>query len=259
MPVMTQKWFWDIENGRSVLVACGRSRKEMGEAKNGCWAAGDKVVTHVTGGTSQILSELLDYVMSPGRAGQPNDVIIVDRCNVRSSAIQCDYNSSLRCLRWSEQEFIAITDLYTIVLRERRGKCQGSTGMASISARRLCMELGEINVEGCPAEVLGESLYQHIYSNGHICASILGTERSAVLSVSVVCVTLHSMLACCKSRKVPPHVKERPVHNDRYVRTVPNNLKKLFLDPDAVVAPCKKKQKMVNAPHPRYTCKLMLA
>ncbi|KAI6124058.1 hypothetical protein EDD16DRAFT_593575 [Pisolithus croceorrhizus] len=138
--------------------------------------------------------------------------------------------------------------------------------MASISARRLCMELGEINVEGCPAEVLGESLYQrfsrscdanypisvaagrlvvdqmaeapilpHIYSNGHICASILGTERSAVLSVSVVCVTLHSMLACCK---------ERPVHNDRYVRTAPNNLKKLFLDPDAVVAPCKKKQKM---------------
>ncbi|KAI6103716.1 UBC-like protein [Pisolithus croceorrhizus] len=123
--------------------------------------------------------------------------------------------------------------------------------MASISARRLCMELGEINVEGCPAEVLGESLYQRFSRSCDanypisvaagrlvvdqtaeapilpICASILGTERSAVLSVSVVCVTLHSMLACCKSRKVPPHVKERPVHNDRYVRTVPNNLKKV--------------------------------
>ncbi|KAI5981785.1 hypothetical protein EDD15DRAFT_2212399 [Pisolithus albus] len=32
--------------------------------------------------------------------------------------------------------------------------------MASISSRRLSMELGEINLEGCPAEVLGESLYQ---------------------------------------------------------------------------------------------------
>ncbi|KAI6096379.1 hypothetical protein F5141DRAFT_1067753 [Pisolithus sp. B1] len=94
------------------------------------------------------------------------------------------------------------------------------TGMVSISARRLCMELGEINLEGCPAEVLGKSLYQHIYSNGHICASILGTEWSPVLICS--------------------HVA-RPMHNDRYVWTAPNNLKKLFLDPDAVVALCKKK------------------
>ncbi|KAI6138240.1 hypothetical protein EDD17DRAFT_1782739 [Pisolithus thermaeus] len=113
--------------------------------------------------------------------------------------------------------------------------------MASISARRLCMELGEINVEGCPAEVLGESLYQRFSRSCDanypisvaagrlvvdqmaeapilpICASILGTERSAVLSVSVVCVTLHSMLAFLF----------RPVHNDRYVRTAPNNLKKV--------------------------------
>ncbi|KIJ60106.1 hypothetical protein HYDPIDRAFT_161350 [Hydnomerulius pinastri MD-312] len=62
-------------------------------------------------------------------------------------------------------------------------------------------------------------VHPHVYSNGHICASILGTEWSPVLSVSAVCVTLQSMLASCK-------VKERPVDNDRYVRTAPDNPKK---------------------------------
>ncbi|KAG9314745.1 UBC-like protein [Chiua virens] len=62
-------------------------------------------------------------------------------------------------------------------------------------------------------------IHPHVYSNGHICASILGTEWSPVLSVSAVCVTLQSMLASCK-------VKERPVDNDRYVRTAPDNPKK---------------------------------
>ncbi|KAF9234950.1 ubiquitin-conjugating enzyme/RWD-like protein [Melanogaster broomeanus] len=62
-------------------------------------------------------------------------------------------------------------------------------------------------------------IHPHVYSNGHICASILGTEWSPVLSVSAICVTLQSMLASCK-------VKERPVDNDRYVRTAPDNPKK---------------------------------
>ncbi|KAI6027728.1 UBC-like protein, partial [Pisolithus microcarpus] len=141
--------------------------------------------------------------------------------------------------------------------------------MASISARRLRKELSEVNIEGCPAEVLGESLYQRFSSSCDanypisaaagqfvidqtaeapilpICASILGTEWSPVLSVSIVCVPLHSMLACCKVRGIPPLLSVlEPLHNDRYVWTAPNNPKKLFLDPDAVVAPCKKKQKL---------------
>ncbi|KAF7367436.1 putative ubiquitin-conjugating enzyme E2 W [Mycena sanguinolenta] len=60
---------------------------------------------------------------------------------------------------------------------------------------------------------------QHVYSNGHICASILGNEWSPVLSVIAVCVTLQSMLASCKK-------KERPIDNDRYVRNAPDNPKK---------------------------------
>ncbi|KAI0932826.1 hypothetical protein AcW1_000160 [Taiwanofungus camphoratus] len=62
-------------------------------------------------------------------------------------------------------------------------------------------------------------VHPHVYSNGHICASILGNEWSPVLSVTAVCVTLQSMLASCKK-------KERPPENDVYVRHAPDNPKK---------------------------------
>ncbi|KII86328.1 hypothetical protein PLICRDRAFT_143979 [Plicaturopsis crispa FD-325 SS-3] len=62
-------------------------------------------------------------------------------------------------------------------------------------------------------------VHPHVYSNGHICASILGNEWSPVLSVTAVCVTLQSMLASCKK-------KERPPDNDRYVPHAPENPKK---------------------------------
>ncbi|KAF8588530.1 UBC-like protein [Ramaria rubella] len=61
-------------------------------------------------------------------------------------------------------------------------------------------------------------IHPHVYSNGHICASILGHEWSPVLSVASVCITLQSMLASCKK-------KERPLDNDRYVRNAPKSPK----------------------------------
>jgi ubiquitin-conjugating enzyme E2 W len=62
-------------------------------------------------------------------------------------------------------------------------------------------------------------VHPHVYSNGHICASILGNEWSPVLGVISICVTLQSMLASCKK-------KERPPDNDRYIKHAPDNPKK---------------------------------
>ncbi|KZT58467.1 UBC-like protein [Calocera cornea HHB12733] len=62
-------------------------------------------------------------------------------------------------------------------------------------------------------------VHPHIYSNGHICASILGNEWSPVLSVVSVCLTIQSMLASCTK-------KQKPQDNDRYVLHAPLSPKK---------------------------------
>ncbi|ODN92743.1 ubiquitin-conjugating enzyme E2 W [Cryptococcus wingfieldii CBS 7118] len=62
-------------------------------------------------------------------------------------------------------------------------------------------------------------VHPHIYTNGHICASILGHEWSPVLNAISICITMQSMLASCKK-------KELPEGNDRYVRSAPSNPKK---------------------------------
>ncbi|ORY35434.1 ubiquitin-conjugating enzyme/RWD-like protein [Naematelia encephala] len=61
-------------------------------------------------------------------------------------------------------------------------------------------------------------IHPHCYSNGHICASILGNEWSPVLNCVAICITMQSMLASNKK-------KERPQGNDRYVRNAPSNPK----------------------------------
>lgn len=66
----------------------------------------------------------------------------------------------------------------------------------------------------CFASLTDPQQHPHVYSNGHICASILGNEWSPVLNVSSVLLTLQSMLASCKQLQPPPD-------NDAYVKRAP--------------------------------------
>ncbi|CAO1635713.1 unnamed protein product [Parajaminaea phylloscopi] len=54
----------------------------------------------------------------------------------------------------------------------------------------------------------------HVYSNGHLCLSILGNEWSPVLNTASVLLSIQSMMASCKK-------KERPPDNDEYVKRAP--------------------------------------
>jgi len=56
-------------------------------------------------------------------------------------------------------------------------------------------------------------VHPHVYSNGHICLSILDTEWSPSLTVAQVCLSILSMLSSCTTR-------ERPPDDAAYVRKV---------------------------------------
>ncbi|XP_047110526.1 ubiquitin-conjugating enzyme E2 W isoform X2 [Schistocerca piceifrons] len=62
-------------------------------------------------------------------------------------------------------------------------------------------------------------VHPHVYSNGHICLSILTEDWSPALSVQSVCLSIVSMLSSCKEKKRPPD-------NSFYVKTCNKNPKK---------------------------------
>ncbi|CEQ42364.1 SPOSA6832_04173 [Sporobolomyces salmonicolor] len=59
-------------------------------------------------------------------------------------------------------------------------------------------------------------VHPHVYGNGHICASVLGSGWSPVLNVQSLLLTMQSMLASCQKKELPPD-NDRAYHDGNTV------------------------------------------
>ncbi|CRH04008.1 ubiquitin-conjugating enzyme, putative [Plasmodium relictum] len=83
-------------------------------------------------------------------------------------------------------------------------------------------------IESPEVVFIGEPpIHPHIYSNGHICLSILYDHWSPVLSVNAICLSIISMLSSCKK-------KRKPIDDILYcssgAKVSPKNMKWMFHD-----------------------------
>lgn len=87
-----------------------------------------------------------------------------------------------------------------------------------VAVDKLQAPVGQQSANGPPLEATNKCLvpvHPHIYSNGHICLSILYDNWSPALTVASVCLSIQSMLSSCDK-------KERPQDDADYCRTHSN-------------------------------------
>ncbi|KIR58856.1 ubiquitin-conjugating enzyme E2 W [Cryptococcus bacillisporus CA1873] len=99
--------------------------------------------------------------------------------------------------------------IFTITCRPLTRPCRASNSLSESKVPQVTFVVNDI---------WQAPIHPHIYSNGHICASILGNDWSPVLNAVSICITMQSMLASNKS-------KVRPEGDQRYVRNAPANPK----------------------------------